>query len=159
MHGQSLYWYTEWCTVSHCTDIQGDARSVTVLIYRVMHGQQYIKHLTPEWNPSAQRCLTRFFTWDFDSWTQHFVNIWVKNQQKQQLFIQFINYIWCLLHVFCITLPSSEPSKCLLRDAQLRSSRKNIVDGRVVSSGVVRATRNAPWRWQCNAETYRSHHT
>jgi hypothetical protein len=29
-------------------------------------------------------------------------------------------------------------SYCLLRDAQLRSSRQNIVDGRVVSSGVVR---------------------
>jgi hypothetical protein len=30
-----------------------------------------------------------------------------------------------------------ERSYCLLRDAQLRSSRRNIVDGRVVSSGVV----------------------
>jgi hypothetical protein len=28
--------------------------------------------------------------------------------------------------------------ECLLRDAQLRSGRQNIVDGRVVSSGVVR---------------------
>jgi hypothetical protein len=24
----------------------------------------------------------------------HFVNIYVKNQQIQQLFIQFINYVW-----------------------------------------------------------------
>jgi hypothetical protein len=31
-----------------------------------------------------------------------------------------------------------ERSYCLLRDAQLRSSRKNIVDGGVVSSDVVR---------------------
>jgi hypothetical protein len=31
-----------------------------------------------------------------------------------------------------------EHSYCLLRDAQLRSSRKNIVDGRVVFSDVVR---------------------
>jgi hypothetical protein len=30
-----------------------------------------------------------------------------------------------------------ERSQCLLRDAQLRSSRWNIVDGRVVSSDVV----------------------
>jgi hypothetical protein len=30
-----------------------------------------------------------------------------------------------------------ERSECLLRDAQLRSSRQNIMDGRVVSSGVV----------------------
>jgi hypothetical protein len=49
--------------------------------------------LTPELNPSAQRCLTRFFTGYFDSWTVHFVNICVKNQQMQQLFIQFINYV------------------------------------------------------------------
>jgi hypothetical protein len=35
-----------------------------------------------------------------------------------------------------------ERSKCLLRDAQLRSSRKNIVDGRVVSSDVVRGDLN-----------------
>jgi hypothetical protein len=31
-----------------------------------------------------------------------------------------------------------ERSYCLLRDAQLRSSRQNIVDGRVVSSDVLR---------------------
>jgi hypothetical protein len=35
--------------------------------------------LTPELNSSAQRCLTRFFTGDFASWTVHFVNICVKN--------------------------------------------------------------------------------
>jgi hypothetical protein len=54
--------------------------------------------LTPELNPSAQRCLTRFHTGDFDSWTVHFVNICAKNQQMQQLFIQFINYVWYLLN-------------------------------------------------------------
>jgi hypothetical protein len=32
-----------------------------------------------------------------------------------------------------------ERSQCLLRDAQLRSGRQNIVDGRVVSSDVVTA--------------------
>jgi hypothetical protein len=32
-----------------------------------------------------------------------------------------------------------ERFQCLLRDAQLRSSRQNIVDGRVVSSDVVHA--------------------
>jgi hypothetical protein len=46
----------------------------------------------PELNPSAQRCLAKFFTGDFVSWTVHFVNICVKNQQMQQLFIQFIMY-------------------------------------------------------------------
>jgi hypothetical protein len=55
--------------------------------------------LTPELNPSAQRCLTRFSTGDFASWTVNFFNISVKNQQTQQLFIQFINYLWYLLHV------------------------------------------------------------
>jgi hypothetical protein len=30
-----------------------------------------INPLMPELNPSAQRCLTRFFTGDFASWTVH----------------------------------------------------------------------------------------
>jgi hypothetical protein len=34
------------------------------------------------------------FNGDFASWTVHFVNMCVKNQQMQQLFIQFINYVW-----------------------------------------------------------------
>jgi hypothetical protein len=34
------------------------------------------------------------FTGDFSSLTVHFVNTSVKNQQMQQLFIQFINYVW-----------------------------------------------------------------
>jgi hypothetical protein len=50
--------------------------------------------LTPELNPSAQRCLTRFFTGDFAYWTVHFVNMCVKTQQMQQLLMQFINYVW-----------------------------------------------------------------
>jgi hypothetical protein len=58
MHGQSLYWHT------------------------VMHGQQNINFSTPKLSPSAQRCLTRFFTGNFASWTLHFVNICVKNQQN-----------------------------------------------------------------------------
>jgi hypothetical protein len=36
----------------------------------------------------------KIFTADFSSWTVHFFNICVKNQQMQQLFIQFINYVW-----------------------------------------------------------------
>jgi hypothetical protein len=53
-----------------------------------------INPLMPELNPSTQRCLTRFFTGDFASGTVHFINTCVKNQQMQQLFIQFINYVW-----------------------------------------------------------------
>jgi hypothetical protein len=67
-----------------------------VLLYwfTVLHGQQNINPLTPELNPSAQPSLTRFFAGDFASWTVHFVNICVKNQQRHQLFIQFINHVW-----------------------------------------------------------------
>jgi hypothetical protein len=53
-----------------------------------------VNPLMPELNPSVQRCLTRLFTGDFASWTVHFINICVKNQQIHQLFIQFINYVW-----------------------------------------------------------------
>jgi hypothetical protein len=53
-----------------------------------------INPLTPELNPSAQRCLTRFFTGDFSSSTVHIVNICMKNQQIHQLFIQFITCVW-----------------------------------------------------------------
>jgi hypothetical protein len=53
-----------------------------------------LNNVRPELNPSAQRRLTRFFTGYFASWTVHFVNICVKNQQIHQLFIQFFNYVW-----------------------------------------------------------------
>jgi hypothetical protein len=38
--------------------------------------------------------LDEIFTGDFASWTAHFVNICVKNQQIHQLFIQFIIHVW-----------------------------------------------------------------
>jgi hypothetical protein len=70
----------------------------TYIAYVVVSSPQpnvtFINPLTPELNPCAQRCLTRFFTGDFASWTVHFVNICVKNQQIHQLFIQFIKYVW-----------------------------------------------------------------
>jgi hypothetical protein len=50
----------------------------------------------------VQHCLTRFFTGDFDSWTMHFINTCVKDQQIHQLFIQFISYVWYLLHVLAL---------------------------------------------------------
>jgi hypothetical protein len=55
---------------------------------------EYLNPLTLEINPSGQRCLMRFFTGDFASCTMHFVDICMKNQQMQQLLIQFINYVW-----------------------------------------------------------------
>jgi hypothetical protein len=57
-----------------------------------------VNRFTPELNPSAQRCLTRFLLGILllepcvsliDAW---------KNQQMQQLLIQLINYVWYLLH-------------------------------------------------------------
>jgi hypothetical protein len=53
-----------------------------------------INPLTPELNPSAQRCHTRFFTGDYAGWAVNFINILVNSQQMQQLFILFINYVW-----------------------------------------------------------------
>jgi hypothetical protein len=53
-----------------------------------------ISPLTPELNPSAQRCLTKFFTGDFASSSVHFVSVCVKTQEMQQLLIPFINYVW-----------------------------------------------------------------
>jgi hypothetical protein len=75
------------CWMSECRDWMTKVRWRNK--YRVM-----LNPLTPELNPSAQRCLTGFFTGDFFSWTVYFVNICVKNQQIHQLFIQFINYVW-----------------------------------------------------------------
>jgi hypothetical protein len=57
----------------------------------VVHPATLFNPLTPELNPSPQRCLARFFTGDFASWTVHFVNTCVKNQQMQQLFIQVLH--------------------------------------------------------------------
>jgi hypothetical protein len=62
--------------------------------YGGSHKTWNINHLTPKLNPSAQRCLTRFFTGDFAPSAVNFVNTCVKNQQIHQLFIQFINYVW-----------------------------------------------------------------
>jgi hypothetical protein len=50
---------------------------------------EYINPLTPELNPSAQRCLTRFFTGDFASCTAHFVNICV-NKPKNATIIHAV---------------------------------------------------------------------
>jgi hypothetical protein len=58
----------------------------------------HVNPLTPELNPSRATLSDEIFYWDFAYWTVHFV-VGVKNQQMQQLFIQFINYVWYLLHV------------------------------------------------------------
>jgi hypothetical protein len=71
-----------------------------------------VNPLTSEVNSTAHRCLTRFFTGDFTTWTVHFVNICVKNQQIDQLFIQFIYYVWgvlCLV-TWCVAISNRTTS-------------------------------------------------
>jgi hypothetical protein len=78
--------------------------------------QIQLNPLTPELNASAQRCLTRFFTGDFASWTVHFVNTCVTNQQIHKLFIQFIDRTMPL----DTTRPSTIFYRLLLNWASLR---------------------------------------
>jgi hypothetical protein len=56
---------------------------------------QAFNPLTPELIPSSQRCLTKYFTGGFASWTVHFVNICKKYQQMQQLMCLVV---WCTHH-------------------------------------------------------------
>jgi hypothetical protein len=50
--------------------------------------------LTPKLNPSAQRCLTIFLLGILLLEPSISINTCVKNQQMQQLFMQFISYVW-----------------------------------------------------------------
>jgi hypothetical protein len=140
--------------------------------------------LTPELNPFAQRCLTRFFTGDFASWTAHFVKICVKNQQMQQLFIQFINYVWYLRHVSVLhchpqgafLVPSE---RCSIEEQSIEycgwagcglcrkgaphpSSQHAHPQYSIGCSSIEHLSEgswNVPWGWQCNGETCRRYHT
>jgi hypothetical protein len=89
---KSLFWvtYTWFCLSKHIV-VNARTKVVGVTFEIVTYNP-----LTPELNPSAQRCLMGFFTGDFASWTVHFVNVRVcmKNQQMQQLFVQFISNVW-----------------------------------------------------------------
>jgi hypothetical protein len=61
------------------------------MLFDVSH-YVHLTFLSLELNPSVQHCLTRFCIGDFASWTVHFINICMKNQQIHQLFIQLIMY-------------------------------------------------------------------
>jgi hypothetical protein len=74
--------------------MRGYRQSDTGYFSKICGENSSVNPVTKELNPSAQRCLTRYFTGDFASWTVQFVNICVKNQQIHQLFIQFVNYVW-----------------------------------------------------------------
>jgi hypothetical protein len=133
--------------------------------------------LTPELYPSSQRCLTKFFPGDFASWTVHFVNTCVKNQQIHQLFIQFINYVWYFLYVLALhchpqvafLVPSE---RCSIEEQSIEycgwafhapryqtqhAHPQYSIDCSIEHLSEV--TRNTPRVWQCNAETCRSYHT
>jgi hypothetical protein len=84
-----ILWMDVLCLVTWCVAVD----------HEDCEDMNWINPQMPELNPSAQRCLARIFTGEFASWTAHFFNICVKNQQMHQLFIQFINYVWYLLHV------------------------------------------------------------
>jgi hypothetical protein len=94
---------------------------------KILSGKLFVLQLNPlmpELNSSTQRCLTRFLRGNFASWTVHFVNICVKNRQIQQLFIQFINYIWYLLHVSAL--------HCHLQGAFLVSSERYSIEAQSI---------------------------
>jgi hypothetical protein len=95
-----------------------------------------INPLMPELNPSAQHCLTRFFTGNFASWTMHFFNKCVKNQQTQQLFIQFIYYVWYFLHVLVLHCHPQWAFLVPSERCSIGEQSKNIVDGHVSSDNV-----------------------
>jgi hypothetical protein len=94
--------------------------------------------LTPELNPSAQRCLTRFFlgTVLLEPWIS-LIYAWKTNKCNNNSFSLLIMYGSSDMFRHYIPI-FRERFQCLLRDAKLRSSRYNIVDGRVVFSDVVR---------------------
>jgi hypothetical protein len=107
-----------------------------------------INPLTPEFNPSAQRflticllgilllepCISLIYAWKTNKYNNYSFNL---------LIMYGISYTF--RHYTAII---TAYSYCFLRDAQLRSSRQNIVDGRVVSSGVelgdLRSLRTTP---------------
>jgi hypothetical protein len=101
----NIYWFSTATTI---------ARAGLIVTLSVRTLTVVFNPLTPELNPSAQRCLTRFFTGDFASWTVHFVNICVKNQQIHQLFIQFINYVCHRQGAFLV--PSD---RCLIEELSI----------------------------------------
>jgi hypothetical protein len=100
--------------------------------------------LRTELNSSAQRCLTRFLLEILLlEPCISLIYTWKTNKRNNYPLILLILYgsFYMFRHYIAIL---RERSKCLLRDAQLRSSRYNIVDGCVVSSGVVLGNLRSP---------------
>jgi hypothetical protein len=76
---------------------------------------KYFNSLTPELIPSVQRCLTKFFTGDFASWTVHFVNIYISRFQNVPPRCP-TSRLHCLLSSHCLLAGSTRswPSLLLL---------------------------------------------
>jgi hypothetical protein len=103
---------TRWCTRLQVTDNA----------WRIPNRPK-INPLTPELNPSAQRYLTRFFTGVLLlELCISFIYAWKTNKCKHYSFSLLIMYgiSYMFRHYVAIL---RERSWCLLRDAQLRSSR------------------------------------
>jgi hypothetical protein len=86
--------------------------------------QRHVNSLTPELNPSAQRCLTRFFTGDFASLNTAFRK-YMHETPTNATIIHSVYYLYMIAPTcFGIILPSSgSVASAFVRDAQLRSSR------------------------------------
>src|SRR5215471_17637657 len=80
----------------------------------------------------------------------------MKNQQIQQLFIQFINYVWYFLHVSAL--------HCHLQGGFLVPSERCSIEEQSIEYSIdcssiehlSEGTRNAPRGWQCNTKICRS---
>jgi hypothetical protein len=109
--------------------------------------------LTSELNPSTQRCLTNFLLGILllePCILLIYVYAWKTNKCNNYLFSLLIAY--GRSYIFGIKLPSSGS----VPSAFWEMLNWGAVD-RILWMGV--GTRNAPWRWYCNAETCRSYHT
>jgi hypothetical protein len=77
---------SDYCHIVLCIKIITTEISISKT-QKYSNSKTNVNLLTPELNPTAQRCLTSFFTGDFASWGVHFVNTCVKHQQIHQLLI------------------------------------------------------------------------
>jgi hypothetical protein len=99
--------------------------------------EMLVNSLTPGLNPTAQRCLKRFLLEILLLETCiSLIYAWKPNKCTKYSFSLLIMYGSSNMFRHYIVI-LRERFYCLLRDAQLRSSRQNIVVGRVVSSDVV----------------------
>jgi hypothetical protein len=133
-----------------------------------IQNERVLNPLTPELNPSAQRCLTIFFYWRFCFLNRAFR--YYMGQKTTNATIILSVYELCMVGATCfgITLPSSGNVTSVCWEMLNWGAVDRILTQHshlyysVDCSSVERlseGTRNAPWGWQCNAETCRRYHT